>query len=422
MRRAVAALFLLACSTEALERADVARPLAVSVSETASPPSTASSASAEVLPITPELEAVADLRGLRPKTGVAASELSRGELAALLETIAREELPEGQLAREGEALATLGLIPASVDYEQLLLKELTHLVQGLYIPKRERLFLLDDLAPEESRAVLDHELLHALQDQYFDLEPMLRFAPGQADRQAARAHLVEGDATVFMALLARTRPTPEAAAPGASPTGALPAFLERVIVSPYIEGTKFVSELLESGGTEALNAAFRDLPASTEQIAHFERYKRREAPLSITIDTASGAGWQFRDTFGELALRAMLEEWLSPSEAARGAEGWGGDLLVTAQLPEGGVAGGLVIRMDDESEARELERLSARTFPRGCRAPRSAGDRALAMVRKGPWVAFGASPAESKEQGAPCRPAQRWVESWLDRARVADGS
>jgi hypothetical protein len=422
VRRSVVALFLLACSTEALERADVARPLAVSLSSTAAQPSSSASASPELPPITPELEAVADLRGLRPKAGVAASKLSRTELAALLETIAREELPEGQLAREGEALSTLGLIPASVDYEQLLLKELTRLVQGLYIPKRERLFLLDDLAPGESRAVLDHELLHALQDQHFDLEPLLRFAPGQADRQAARAHLVEGDATVFMALLARTRPTPEPTPPAASPTAALPAFLERVIVSPYVEGSRFVSDLLESGGTDALNAAFRDLPASTEQIAHFERYQRREAPLSITLDAASGTAWRFRDTFGELALRAMLEEWLSPSEATRGAEGWGGDLLVSTQLPGGGVAAGLVIRMDDESEARELERLSARTFPRGCRAPSGVGDRPLAMVRRGPWVAFGASTVESSERGAPCRPAQRLVDSWLDRAGVADGS
>jgi hypothetical protein len=425
VKRAVFAL-LVACSAEPSAGSVVARP--VETSSARAPGSSApasTSASTEALPTTPELRAVAELRRLPPKTGVVASKLSRSELTTLLATIAKEELPEGQLAREGEALAALGLIPASVDYERLLLEELTRLVQGLYIPKRKRLFLLDDLPPDETRAVLDHELLHALQDQHFDLEPLLRFAPGQADRQAARAHLVEGDATVFMALLAQTRPAVEPSptkTEGGPP--ALPAFLERVIVSPYVEGSRFVSELLASGGIPALDAAFRDLPASTEQIAHLERYERREAPLVIEVAPAPDAAWRFRDTFGELALRAMLEEWLSPSEAARGAEGWGGDLLVSAPLGEGDIAAGLVVRMDDEAEARELERLSARAFPRGCRAiPSDAGSApALALVRRGPWIALGSAPADASEKARPCRAAQRLLEAWLERARVVSSA
>jgi hypothetical protein len=421
MRSSVVALFLVACSTEARERTDVARPVAISTAPTTPEPASSSAPLAEVLPVTPELAAVADLRGLRPKAGVGASELSRGELATLLETMVREELPEGQLAREGEILTALGLIPESVDYERLLLKELTRLVQGLYIPKRKRLFLLDDLAPEEERAVLDHELLHALQDQHYDLEALLRFAPGHADRQVARVHLVEGDATIFMALLAQTRETDETASPSPSNAPpALPAFLERVIVSPYVEGSKFVAGLVESGGRAAVDAAFRDLPVSTEQIAHLERYERREPPIGIDVTPTTATAWRFRDTFGELALRAMLEEWLSPSEAARGAEGWGGDLLVSTRLDDGTIAAGLVLRMDDEAEARELERLSARAFPRGCRAAPSGASRPLAMVRRGPWIAFGSAPADTGQRS--CGAGLRLLEAWVTGARVLEPS
>lgn len=94
-------------------------------------------------------------------------------------------------------LFALGVVPASFDYEELA--RVDGLAAGwFYDPKQKAMFLARDLPPAERSATLAHELVHALQDQHYDLEKRLKFREDSGDEQSAIHALAEGDATSAM--------------------------------------------------------------------------------------------------------------------------------------------------------------------------------------------------------------------------------
>ena len=60
------------------------------------------------------------------------------------------------------------------------------------------MYLASDLQDRAADATLAHELVHALQDQYYDLGPRLSYQPEANDRESAVQALAEGDATSAM--------------------------------------------------------------------------------------------------------------------------------------------------------------------------------------------------------------------------------
>src|SRR5439155_14041462 len=50
---------------------------------------------------------------------------------------------------------------------------------------------------------------------------------------------------------------------------------------PYSAGAAFVRGLLERGGQDRLDTAFRSYPISTEQVLHVERYLRVDQPVAV---------------------------------------------------------------------------------------------------------------------------------------------
>ncbi len=109
----------------------------------------------------------------------------------------------------------------------------------------------------------------------------------------------------------------------------MPAALTRLFHFPYDYGEAFVSALYETGGWQAVNNAYRDPPATTEQVIHPEKYLIKEKPSGVEALPLSIPGWQKErtDRLGEHFIRVMLQTWLSEPEAARAARGWGDDSL-----------------------------------------------------------------------------------------------
>jgi hypothetical protein len=229
----------------------------------------------------------------------------------------------------------------SVDIYQLSKDLFTQGYAGFYVLETKEMFVLSqesDLTAE-SRAILAHEFTHALQDQHFDLQKLLPPGSDDYDRQMAIAALVEGDAMWTTGLYARSYmpsgdflklkyaavPVP----PDDSPT--FPAYLGEAGVFPYEHGDAFVGELLDNNlyNFEALNKAFADPPASTEQILHPEKYfEARDNPLPVTVPPLTstlGSGWTFQHsaTIGEFNLRYLLDYNYSLNPDI-GAAGWGG--------------------------------------------------------------------------------------------------
>jgi hypothetical protein len=287
------------------------------------------------------LRKVEAARQLRARTPVRSVILDRPQMLAQVQSQEASDVPPQVTRAHGILLQALGWVPPGYDHEKGTLDLLNAQLAGYYEPRNKTMFLARDLPPEEARATLAHELVHALQDQHYDLGPRLRYRPESGDAPTALHALAEGDATsaMFDVLLAgsgRTAldlPEDEITASMLEQTqGAaedVPQALKSSLIAPYIDGLRFVHALRRRGGWAEVDRAWKALPSTTEQLLHLEKYDRREPPLPVPGPPLDALGGGFRveltDLVGEQGLRIMLESWGTPREARRAAAGWGGD-------------------------------------------------------------------------------------------------
>jgi hypothetical protein len=292
------------------------------------------------------LRRVEHARGLDAKKPVPGVLLDRPALIARVKSHVSRELPPEAIRNEGLALQLLGFVPTQFDYEAAEYQLLQDQLAGYYEPADGTMYMASDLGDDEAEATLAHELVHALQDQRWNLEDRSKYRPGDGDRSEAVSALAEGDATsaMFDVMIAR-------AAPGAGKTaldmrdddfseqirqgmnqgpGAnAPHVMRTSLAAPYIYGTLFVHSLRRAGGWEAVNRAWTDPPTTSEQILHVDKWTAHEGAIAVAAPPFAtlGAGWSAadEDSEGELGTRIAFEEWMDPKAAARAAADWGGD-------------------------------------------------------------------------------------------------
>jgi hypothetical protein len=101
-------------------------------------------------------------------------------------------------------------------------------------------------------------------------------------------------------------------------------------------GYEFVNFLYERGNWAEVNRAYENLPQSSEQIIHPEKYLAGETPLTVPdvdLPGIMGENWRSlaNDALGEwgtfllLGYSADLESQLSDEQAVLASAGWGGD-------------------------------------------------------------------------------------------------
>jgi hypothetical protein len=298
------------------------------------------------------LERVEAARGLdatRPVPGVL---LDRQALVARVKEHVSRELPPEAIRDEGLELQLFGFIPTQFDYEAAEYRLLQDQLAGYYEPADGTMYMASDLGDEEAAATLAHELVHALQDQRWNLEERSKYRPGDGDRSEAVSALAEGDATsaMFDVMIVQAAPASGRTAvdlpdevfseqiregmnqgPGAN----APHVMRASLAAPYIYGTLFVHALRRRGGWAAVNRAWDDPPTTSEQIMHVDKWLAHEPPLRVAAPTfhALGDGWTVadEDSEGELGARLAFEEWMDAKAAADASVGWGGDrgVLVT---------------------------------------------------------------------------------------------
>jgi hypothetical protein len=116
---------------------------------------------------------------------------------------------------------------------------------------------------------------------------------------------------------------------GADVIARIPTYVRKALVFPYEEGRKFVESLHAAGGFGSVNAAYRQHPASSEQILHPEAYAARENAASPPLPDLAGVSGcrQIRaGALGEFDMRALLDQHAPGTAAA--ADGWNGDAYV----------------------------------------------------------------------------------------------
>jgi hypothetical protein len=185
-------------------------------------------------------------------------------------------------------------------------------------------------------------VVHALQDQRFDLRRVAAL-PGGSDAANAATALVEGHA----ALVTRSAPRTDAK-PGSA---RLERFLRLERGFADSVGRRFASDLRNLGGDRAVLAALRRLPSTTEQVFHLDKYLERERAIPIVLPLeAAGMRLESGSTFGELDVRALLAV-LEVPRLDRAATGWGGGRTAVYRGQGGAVLAAL--EWDSELDARE---------------------------------------------------------------------
>jgi hypothetical protein len=289
------------------------------------------------------VEVARRIQATKPVPGVL---LERPALIARVKDHVARELPPEAIRNEGLALQLFGFIPTQFDYEAAEYQLLQDQLAGYYEPADGTMYMASDLADEEADATLAHELVHALQDQRWDLERRSTYHPGDGDRSEAASALAEGDATsaMFDVMLERAAPSSGKTAldlpdevfaqqiregmdqgPGAN----APRVMRSSLAAPYIYGTLFVHALRRRGGWPSVDRAWDDTPTTSEQVMHPEKWFSHEPALIVAAPTFAtlGEGWKVadEDSEGELGTRIAFEEWMPPKSAGDASAGWGGD-------------------------------------------------------------------------------------------------
>lgn len=304
-------------------------------------------------------EEVRDLRDL-PAADIGPPEiLTRAELAEVLPGLLEPAL-------DNDTLRALGLLTTDQDIVALTEQLYTAQVLGYYDLDAKRMVIVTDagLTPA-AQITYAHEYTHALQDAAFDSSAAQEAVAGQRDRELALLGLEEGDATTAMVLWAIGHLSAEELAgitetPVPDMTG-IPDWMVKLLEFPYLSGAEFVGQLYASGGWDAVNAAYEDLPASTEQVLHPQAYIEGEAPIEVEglgLATELGTGWAdvTDTTLGEAWMSIWLEGLgATPTGAEMAADGWGGDHLTVATDAAGDWALGWRIAWDAPIESTEFE-------------------------------------------------------------------
>lgn len=294
------------------------------------------------------LEQASEMRHLKILSPVKSGIKSRAEIEQMLIRHLDEKSKPGELEASGKALVAFGLASKDFRYREFIIKLLTEQVAGFYDPKTKEFFLADWNELEAQKPVMAHELTHALQDQHFNLRRFEDWPRGDSDRELAIHALIEGDATVLMFdYLLKPQGMSVAKLPmsisaltesGMAMAGgdemkvikSAPAAIRESLIFPYSYGAGFAQEMLKQKGWEGLTQAFTDLPQSTEQILHFDKYLAREAPVKVQLtDIAATLGKDWKrldvDINGEFGYGVLLSEYIPKAEARQAAAGWGGD-------------------------------------------------------------------------------------------------
>jgi hypothetical protein len=302
---------------------------------------------------------VRQIRGL-PAAQIGPPEiLTRAQLAQVLPGLIEPAL-------DNVTLRALGLLDSSQDIVALTKQLYLAQVLGYYDFDAKRMVIVSDagLTPE-AEITYAHEYTHALQDAAFDSSAQQKTVAGRRDRELALLGLEEGDATTAMVLWAVGHLTADQLAgitetPVPDMTG-IPAWMVQLLEFPYLSGAEFVGQLYASGGWNAVDAAYRDLPSSTEQILHPDAYTGHEQPTTVApldLTSALGAGWgnPTETTLGEAWIGIWLEGiGVGSSVADQAAAGWGGDELAVSAKADGSWALGWRIDWDAPADATQFE-------------------------------------------------------------------
>lgn len=232
---------------------------------------------------------------------------------AAVETYLRDKFNEDESAKRlqrGEiVLKKFGLLDRDFDLKPFLLALLKEQIEAYYDSKTKTVNLLDWVSADEQKAVLAHELTHALQDQRVDLEKWSDQTPSDVstsyrddvdhlakdEMDTAREAVAEGQATAVMmdnilkpmgkSLLKDPEVVEyikqQMVGSDNSPVMArAPLLLSESLLFPYREGLSFEQDLwMDRGQKAAFEGALDRPPSSTWEIINPREFEKAKVPV-----------------------------------------------------------------------------------------------------------------------------------------------
>jgi hypothetical protein len=213
------------------------------------------------------------------------------------------------------------------------------------------------------RVTLVHELTHALQDQHFDLRHLIEDAGDDSSQATAHRGLAEGDALrieddyVGQELSKEDKAAYEQEYQGEvdsseQATTGVPPFIEATFATPYALGAPFVTMLFDDGGNAGVDRAFREPPATEEDLFDPASYLLHEEAKKTDLDL-HGVKVQEEGPFGTPSWFLVLAERIDPNVAFEAALGWGGDHYAMFQR-DGVTCTRAVFQGDTEEDEQEM--------------------------------------------------------------------
>jgi TraB/PrgY/gumN family len=338
---------------------------------------------------------VADIRGLPFKQPVPMEKQTPEGLIRHMEREAGNSMPDASEKHFDKIVRRLGLYrgPPIEDFSNMIQSVMTSQVAAYYDSDTKRVYLLNEGSNAlEQGVVYSHELYHALQDQYFDLDS---FVSGKlkldSDQTLSRVAVVEGEATYMHTLWGikqmMKQPPPRAlvapiiqaqadvdvaqlmAMSGASAkdkaeADAIPPFILEVMIGNYMKGAAFIFALQDKDWTNVEKLYKEYPPQSTEQILHPEKWLAREGPATIRWQDLGKdralKDWELidDDVIGEAQWRIIFKVQGLAADAKAAAAGWNGDRYAVLKRKKSDETL-LLLRTSWDSEAEATEFVEA---------------------------------------------------------------
>lgn len=320
--------------------------------------------------VQPIAQFVQSQRGLTWKHPVKVEFLAPQKFDALM---SKENAPDPQATQAAQsvfaAMRALGVASGNVDLAKAAQQFAANDVVGQYVDSDHTVYVRGDQLTPYVRSTLAHELTHALQAQYFDLQ---KLRGGHADDDSAVTALVEGDAVRVQNAYEQTLSQSDqqqlvqeeqalsGQANGKNTQDGIPQFMVDQAQFPYDFGPTFVDALVAKGGNRAVDAAFRNPPTLDGQIVDPETFVPGTGAPKVALPPIPKGAHQVTPPsgFGEVTLVEMLGDQVGFAPAWAAVQGWTNDNFVSYRQ-DGRVCVDLSVLNDSTDSAATLAQAGA---------------------------------------------------------------
>jgi hypothetical protein len=341
--------------------------------------------------LAPEIERAT---GLRFKSPPRVEVRSREQVREFLTRELSDSATRRDVAAMTAAYRRLGLIADTTELTPIYQRLYEEQIVGYYDPRNKMLYVVQGADSAAADVTLRHEMVHALQDQYVNVDSLLRL-PGDNDRQNAVHAALEGQATYaqygarefaarFPGGWDRVREVIRQQMDNSPSLAQAPFIVREGALFPYLSGAEHARRVASRYAEGAGDSLLARLPASTEQVLHGESFfgdsaRKPDAPTAVTLPAPRAGTVASESTLGEFEMRMLLYHHLQDlGVAAQASRGWDGDRFAVVRTPQGEAFVWLTV-WDAQQDAAEFYDAIAQIVPKRYPAasagevPRGAG-------------------------------------------------